>query len=75
LFCIIPKAVRVEGFNVGGYLQMYSRFEEQMSGYIKEGKVVVVEDVVEEIESAPAALVGLFSGRNVGKQLVALPRE
>ncbi|RLM57930.1 hypothetical protein C2845_PM18G03240 [Panicum miliaceum] len=74
LFCIIPKAVRVEGFNVGGYLQMYSRFEEQMSGYIKEGKVVVVEDVVEGIESAPAALVGLFSGRNVGKQLVALPR-
>ncbi|RLM69184.1 hypothetical protein C2845_PM17G04630 [Panicum miliaceum] len=75
LLCIIPKAVRVEGFNVSGYFHMYSRFEEQMAGYIKEGKVVVVEDVVEGIERGPAALVGLFSGRNVGKQLVALARE
>ncbi|KAG2556562.1 hypothetical protein PVAP13_8NG200700 [Panicum virgatum] len=75
MFYIIPKAVRVEGFNVGGYFHMYSRFEEEMAGYIKEEKVVVVEDVVEGIESAPAALIGLFSGRNVGKQLVALARE
>nr|TKV99946.1 hypothetical protein SEVIR_8G077500v2 [Setaria viridis] len=69
MFCIIPKAVRVEGFNVGGYFHMYSRFEEEMVGYIMEGKVTI------GIESAPAALVGLFSRRNVGKQLVALARE
>ncbi|CAN6380932.1 unnamed protein product [Urochloa humidicola] len=75
LFTIIPKSVRVEGFNVGGYFHMYSRFEEEMAGYIKEGKVIVVEDVVEGIESAPAALVGLFAGRNVGKQLMAIARE
>ncbi|CAO2143724.1 unnamed protein product [Urochloa humidicola] len=75
LFTIIPNAVRVEGFNVGGYFHMYSRFEEEMAGYIKEGKVTVMEDVVEGIESAPAALVGLFSGRNVGKQLVVVAGE
>ncbi|CAO2145996.1 unnamed protein product [Urochloa humidicola] len=75
LFTIIPKAIRVEGFNVGGHFQMYSRFEEEMAGYIKEGKVTVMEDVVEGIESAPAALVGLFSGRNVGKQLVVVAKE
>ncbi|OQU83135.1 hypothetical protein SORBI_3005G082700 [Sorghum bicolor] len=72
LFCIIPKAIRVEGFNVGGWFHVYERFEEEMARYIKEGKVTVVEDVVEGIESAPAALIGLFSGRNVGKQLVAM---
>jgi NADPH-dependent curcumin reductase CurA len=75
LYCIIPKAVPVEGFNVAGYVNVYARFEEEMARYIKDGKVVVVEDVVEGIESAPAALVGLFSGRNVGKQLVELARE
>ncbi|XP_014661161.1 2-alkenal reductase (NADP(+)-dependent) [Setaria italica] len=42
MFCIIPKAVRVEGFNVGGYFHMYSRFEEEMVGYIMEGKVTIV---------------------------------
>uniref|UniRef100_A0A0A9DCQ8 Enoyl reductase (ER) domain-containing protein n=1 Tax=Arundo donax TaxID=35708 RepID=A0A0A9DCQ8_ARUDO len=75
LMCIIPKAVRVEGFNVSGYFYVYARFEEEMAGYIKSGKVVVVEDVVEGIESAAAALIGLFSGRNVGKQLVVLATE
>ncbi|XP_039822229.1 2-alkenal reductase (NADP(+)-dependent)-like isoform X2 [Panicum virgatum] len=75
MYRIIPKALRVEGFNVTGYFHMYSRFEEEMAGYIKEGKVVVVQDVVEGIESAPTALIGLFSGKNVGKQLVALIRE
>ncbi|TVU03027.1 hypothetical protein EJB05_51441, partial [Eragrostis curvula] len=72
LVCIIPKSVRVEGFNVGNYFHEYAKFEEEMAGYIKEGKVVVVEDAVEGIEKAPAALIGLFSGKNVGKQLVAL---
>ena len=74
LFCIIPKSIRVEGFNVSRFHHLYARFEEEMAGYIKDGKVAVVEDVVEGIESAPAALIGLFSGKNVGKQLVAIAR-
>jgi len=72
LYCIIGKTIRVEGFNVGRFFHLYPRFEEEMAGYIKDGKVAVVEDVVEGIESAPAALIGLFSGKNVGKQLVAI---
>lgn len=48
---------------------------EEMAGNITHGKVTVVEDVVDGIlESAPAALVGLFSGRNLGKQAVAIAR-
>jgi len=74
LFCIMPKAIRVEGFYFTFYMHVYARFEEEMAGYIKAGKVTVVEDVVEGIHSAPAALIGLFSGKNVGKQLVAIAR-
>ncbi|KAF4401405.1 hypothetical protein G4B88_001599 [Cannabis sativa] len=40
-----------------------------------EGKIVYVEDVVQGLENAPAALVGLFLGRNVGKQIVAISHE
>uniref|UniRef100_A0A453HGC5 Alcohol dehydrogenase-like C-terminal domain-containing protein n=2 Tax=Aegilops tauschii TaxID=37682 RepID=A0A453HGC5_AEGTS len=72
LWCIIPKRVRVEGFSCMDYHHLYPRFEEEMAGYIKAGKVTVVEDVVRGIERAPEALLGLFSGRNVGKLLVAL---
>ena len=74
LYCIIGKTIRVEGFNASRFYHLYARFEEEMAGYIKDGKVAVVEDVVEGIDSAPAALIGLFSGKNVGKQLVAIAR-
>jgi NADPH-dependent curcumin reductase CurA len=43
--------------------------------YIKEGKIIYVEDIAEGLESGPAALVGLFTGRNVGKQVVVVARE
>jgi NADPH-dependent curcumin reductase CurA len=67
----------MEGFLVADYGgdEYRQRFEEEMAGYLKEGKVVYVEDVAEGIEAAPAALSGLFSGRNVGKQVVAVARE
>jgi NADPH-dependent curcumin reductase CurA len=36
---------------------------------------VYVEDIAEGLENGPAALVALFSGRNVGKQVVLVARE
>uniref|UniRef100_A0ACD5X1Q3 Uncharacterized protein n=1 Tax=Avena sativa TaxID=4498 RepID=A0ACD5X1Q3_AVESA len=72
LSCLIPKRVRMEGFSVMDHYRLYARFEDEMAGFIKNGSVYVAEDVVRGIEMAPEALVGLFSGRNVGKQLVAI---
>ncbi|KAG6395448.1 hypothetical protein SASPL_146093 [Salvia splendens] len=42
---------------------------------INEEKITYVEDIAEGIESAPGALVDLYSGRNVGKQVVVVARE
>ena len=42
---------------------------------IKQGKLAYVEDIVEGLEAAPAALVGLFSSRNVGKQVVLVASD
>uniref|UniRef100_A0A0D9XXX2 Enoyl reductase (ER) domain-containing protein n=1 Tax=Leersia perrieri TaxID=77586 RepID=A0A0D9XXX2_9ORYZ len=75
LFYLVTKCLRMEGFLVANYFHMYHRFEEEMAGYIREGKVAHVEDIVEGLDAAPAALIGLFTGRNVGKQLVAIARE
>lgn len=72
LFCLIPKRIRMEGFAVMDYFHLYARFEKEMAGFIREGNMSVIEDVVQGIEKAPDALIGLFSGRNVGKQLVAI---
>ncbi|XP_020967409.1 NADP-dependent alkenal double bond reductase P2 [Arachis ipaensis] len=72
---LIFKRIRMQGFNVADYYQLYPKFLEYVVPKIKEGKIVYVEDIVEGLEKAPPALVGLFSGRNVGKQVIVLARE
>ncbi|CAN4095646.1 unnamed protein product [Withania somnifera] len=75
LFCLITKRIRMQGFLALDYFPLYQKFVEMVTPHIKEGKVKYVEDIAEGIESAPSALVGLFSGRNVGKQLVCVAHE
>ncbi|KAL8030533.1 hypothetical protein ABFX02_14G291900 [Erythranthe guttata] len=75
LFCLISKRVRMQGFLVPDYYHLYPKFLEMVLPLIKQGKITYVEDIAEGLESAPAALVGLFSGRNVGKQVVVVARE
>ncbi|GLU14998.1 hypothetical protein SLE2022_315280 [Rubroshorea leprosula] len=72
---IIFKRVRLEGFLVLDYFHLYPKYQEMVLPMIKEGKIVYVEDVAEGLEKGPAALVGLFSGQNVGKQVVAVASE
>ncbi|KAF8659596.1 hypothetical protein HU200_058350 [Digitaria exilis] len=75
---LVTRRVRMEGFNVDDYLadkDYYRRFEEAMAGYLRDGRVTYLEDVVEGLENAPAALVGIFRGRNVGRQLIVVARE
>lgn len=57
------------------YFSEYHNFEEDVVSYLKDGKIDYVEDITQGLEKAPAALIGLFTGRNVGKQLVTLARE
>ncbi|XP_043693774.1 2-alkenal reductase (NADP(+)-dependent)-like isoform X2 [Telopea speciosissima] len=75
LLCLIPKQVRMEGFLVFSYYHKYSEFLEFIIPSIKEGKIAYVEDTAEGLDKAPGALIGLFSGRNVGKQVVVVARE
>ncbi|XP_004241896.1 2-alkenal reductase (NADP(+)-dependent) [Solanum lycopersicum] len=75
LFCLISKRIRMEGFLVHDYYHLYPKYLDMIIPQIKAGKVVYVEDIAEGLESAPSALVGLFSGRNIGKQVVMVSRE
>ncbi|XP_058107289.1 2-alkenal reductase (NADP(+)-dependent)-like isoform X2 [Magnolia sinica] len=75
LFYLNAKRIQMKGFEVFDYYSSYPKFLEVTRQYIKEGKIVYVEDTVEGLESAPAALVGLFTGRNVGKQVVVVSHE
>ncbi|KAF8013546.1 hypothetical protein BT93_I1403 [Corymbia citriodora subsp. variegata] len=75
LMNLILKRVRMEGFVVSDYCHLYPKFLETVLPQIKEGKIVYTEDMAEGLENGPAALVGVFSGHNVGKQVVMVSRE
>ncbi|KAL6223687.1 hypothetical protein ACLB2K_002546 [Fragaria x ananassa] len=75
LMSLVVKQVRMEGFLVFSYYHLYGKFLKTVLPAIKEGKITYVEDVVEGLENALAALIGLFAGRNVGKQVVVVSRE
>ncbi|XP_062170089.1 2-alkenal reductase (NADP(+)-dependent)-like [Alnus glutinosa] len=75
LMHLIFKRIHMQGFVTSDYYHLYPKFLDTVLPYIREGKIVYVEDIAEGLESGPAALVGLFSGRNVGKQVVVVAHE
>ncbi|KAK3031003.1 hypothetical protein RJ639_036853 [Escallonia herrerae] len=75
LYCLVQKSIRMQGFLQHNYQHLHVRFLEDITGLYKQGKIVYVEDVNEGLESAPAAFAGLFSGKNVGKQVVRVANE
>ncbi|EPS72011.1 hypothetical protein M569_02747 [Genlisea aurea] len=75
LFLFVSKEIRLEGFLVTTYFPQLQKFTDAVLPLIKEGKLAYVEDFSDGLETAPAALIGLFSGRNVGKQVVIVARE
>ena len=75
LMHLIYKRIRIEGFFVFDYDHLYPKFLELVLPQIAEGKIVYVEDIAEGLESGPAALICLFSGLNIGKQVVFITQE
>ncbi|XP_039132944.1 2-alkenal reductase (NADP(+)-dependent)-like [Dioscorea cayenensis subsp. rotundata] len=72
---VITKKLTMKGFNVADHFNLYPKFLEVIMPHIKNGEITYLEDKVEGIENVPAALIGLFTGKNVGKQFVVLADE
>ncbi|KAK7362428.1 hypothetical protein VNO77_04540 [Canavalia gladiata] len=67
---IVFKILSIKGFSHRDHHHVYPKLLETVLSYIREKKIVYVEDVVEGLENGPTALVGLFRGYNFGKQVV-----
>ena len=69
--CECLKSLRIQGFIVSDwYGPLYREFSRQMSDWIADGRIKYREDVVDGLENAPAAFMGLLEGRNFGKLVV-----
>jgi len=72
LWKLIERRARVEGFLVFQFADRYAEGLRQLAEWHKDGKVKIREDIVEGIENAPRAFIGMLEGRNTGKQLVKI---
>lgn len=64
------QRARMEGFFVYEHSDRFSAAEARLAQWIREGSLTWLEDVLDGFERVPEALMRLFQGRNVGKQLV-----
>ncbi len=68
----VSRRALLKGFIILDHMDRAGEAAQVMGGWLREGKLVSRTDVLEGLESAPAALLDLFSGANVGKTLVRL---
>jgi NADPH-dependent curcumin reductase CurA len=67
---VLRKRLTLRGFIVWDFASQAGEFAREMGGWIKDGRIRYREDVVEGLEKAPEAFIGLLKGRNTGKLLV-----
>ncbi len=71
LSTLLQKRIRMQGFIIlDHYATRFDAFRRDMSEWIAAGQVKLREDVVEGLENAPAAFIGLLDGHNFGKLVV-----
>jgi hypothetical protein len=66
----IGNQLTIKGFIVSSHNDLLPKFIEDMSRWMKEGKMKWRETIYDGIEKAPEAFIGLFKGENTGKALV-----
>ena len=71
---IAPRAT-VQGLLVGDFANRFGVATEQLSEWVASGDLSHRETVVEGLSNAPDAFLGLFSGDNIGKQVVQVATE
>ncbi len=67
---VLTKRLTLRGFIVRDFIAHAGEFERDVAGWLREGKIKYREDVVEGLEKAPEAFIGLLKGANFGKLLV-----
>src|SRR5215475_12487227 len=72
---VLTKRLTIRGFIVRDFVAHAAEFERDVSQWLREGKIKYREDVVEGIEKAPQAFMGLLQGKNFGKLLVRVAKE
>ena len=74
LFNMTTKRLTMKGLIVGDWINRQSEFEKEVGAHFQAGTLKSLETVVDGLDQAVAAFIGLFDGQNVGKMVVKLAR-
>src|SRR6185503_14304942 len=69
---VVTRRLRLQGFIILDHFNELGDFVRDMGQWVAEGRIKWKETVVDGLDNAPAALMSLFKGANLGKMLVKL---
>ena len=70
---LLTRRIRMQGFIIfDDYGARFGEFLAAMSDWVGQGRIRYREDIVEGLENAPEAFIGLLEGRNFGKLVVRI---
>ena len=69
---ILTRRLTVRGFIIFDHHHRIPDFQRDVSGWLREGRIVYREDVVDGIDNAVEAFLGLLRGENFGKLIVRI---
>ena len=72
---MIYNRVTMKGFVVYEFAEKRDQFLSDMRGWLADGRITYRETIMQGIEQAPRALIGLLQGENTGKMLVQLAAD
>ena len=64
---LIQKQAKVEGFLVFNFAHRHEHARQRMAEWIRTGQLKYKEDVVDGLENAPEAFIGMMTGENFGQ--------
>ncbi len=70
MFSIIQKSLRIEGFIVSNHAATMDEFVREVGALLRDGRLKSRDSIVDGLEQAPGAFMGLLEGRNFGKLIV-----
>jgi NADPH-dependent curcumin reductase len=75
LIAAVRKSIKIRGFVVSDYCQRWDEYRSMTASLIRSGALKNREDIVDGLDNAPEAFIGLLQGRNFGKSLVRLAAD
>jgi NADPH:quinone reductase len=67
---LLVNSALMKGFIITAYAARFSQGVTQLAQWLAAGKLKYAETIVEGFENTPHAFIGLFTGENLGKQIV-----